>query len=183
MLKIVSLILKFALIQIRLHFAIVELSMEKSKSKSRRMSLKDALKTLGVSKDASIDDINHAFERKQADIQRKYSDQPERLVKDADVLYAAYTTVYESKGGPEDKMLALQVSGPDSMLNMFGINDVPHQSLKVQMQTQAQYKDGQLVRKESTKTEERIIDGKKEVKEYENGKLIKYTLDGKNMLK
>lgn len=156
-----------------------------SKSMSGRMASKEAFKILGLSRDASLNEINNAFKNKLADLERKYAEQPDRLVQEADTLYAAYRSAYLSKDGAnEDLMLPLSYSGPDSMLNMFGINDVPHQSLKVQMQSQAQYRDGQLVKAESSKTESFINkDGKRETKVYENGKLVRHTIDGKNMLK
>lgn len=156
-----------------------------SKSASERMQSREAFKILSLSRDASLNDINKAFKNKLADLERRYSEQPDRLVQEADVLYSAYRSAYLSKdGASEDLMLPLSYSGPDSMLNMFGINDVPHQSLKVQMQSQAQYKDGQLVKAESSKTESFINkDGKRETKSYENGKLVRHTIDGKNMLK
>lgn len=149
------------------------------------MATKEAFKHLGLSRDASLNDINNAFKTKLADLEKKYADQPDRLVQEADVLYTAYRTAYLSKdGASEDLMLPLSYSGPDSMLNVFGIHEVPHQSLKVQMQSQAQYRDGQLVKAESSKTESFINkDGKRETKVWENGKLIKHTIDGKNMLK
>lgn len=158
--------------------------MEKSRSRSGRMPLEKALKVLGLTKDSSIEEINRAFKSKLADYQRKYADQPDKLVQEGDILYSAYRSAYEAKGGSEEEMLQLELEGPDAMLNMFGIHEVPHQSLKVQMQSQAHYKDGQLVKKESSKTESFVnSDGKREIKVYENGKLIKHTIDGKNMLK
>lgn len=158
---------------------------EKSKTNSQRMSMRESLKLLGVSKNASIDEVNKAFQDKLNEVHRKHKDDLERLVPEADKLYNAYRTVYLSKdGAQEDQMLPLTLTGPDELLNAFGISDVPHQSLKVQMQSQAQYKDGKLVKKASNKTESFINkDGKRETKIYQDGKLIEHTIDGKNMLK
>lgn len=157
----------------------------KSKSSSNKMQTRDAFKVLGLPKDASTDEINHAFTEKLAEIQKRNADKPDKLIQEGDALYAAYRSAYLSKeGASEEQILPLTLTGPDSMLNMFGINDVQHTSMKVQMQTQAQYKDGQLVKKESNRTESYINkDGKRETKVFENGKLIKHTVDGKNMLK
>lgn len=157
---------------------------DKSKSDSNKMT-SNAFKILGVNRESSIDEINQVYQTKLADIQKRYADRPDELVQKADALYNAYRTAYLSKeGASQDQMLPLTITGPDAMLNMFGINDVPHSSLKVQMQSQAHYKDGQLVKKESNKTESFINkDGKRETKVYENGKLIKHTIDDKNMLK
>jgi len=159
-------------------------NMSKSSS-GAKMSTRDALKALGLSKEANVDEVNAAFQKKLSDLQKKYSDKPDKLVAEADTLYLAYRTAYRSRdGASEDQILPLTITGPDAMLNMFGIDEVPHQSLKVQMQSQAQYRDGQLVRKESSKTESFINkDGRRETKVYENGKLIKHTIDDKNMLK
>lgn len=158
--------------------------MNRSKSQSGKMALKDAFKILGLPRTASIDEINDSFKNKLNDIQNRYADRSDKLVHEADNLYAAYRSAYLSKdGASEDQMLPLTIVGPDTMLNMFGINELPHQSLRVQMQSQAQYKDGQLVKKESNKTESFINkDGKRETKVFENGKLIRHTIDGKDML-
>lgn len=154
-------------------------------SQSGRIPVKEAFKTLGIPRTATIDEINQSFKTKLADIQSRNTDKPDRLVQEADALYAAYRSAYLSKdGSAEDQMLPLTITGPDSMLNMFGITDLPHQSLKVQMSSQTQYKDGHLVKAESNKTETFVNkDGKKETRVYENGKLIKHTIDGKDMLK
>lgn len=158
---------------------------DKSKSNSQRMSLRDALKILGVSRSASIDEVNRAFTEKLNELHKKYKDELDRMVTESDKLYNAYRTVYMSKdGAQEDQMLPLTLTGPDELLNAFGINDVPHQSLRVQMQSQAQYKDGKLVKKASNKTEVFVNkDGKRETKVFQDGKLIEHTIDGKNMLK
>lgn len=157
---------------------------DKSKSSSAKMA-REGFRILGLARDASISEINHAFKNKLDDLQKKYADRPEKLIEEGDNLYAAYRAAYLSKeGATEDNILPLTLTGPDGMLNMFGIHDLPHQSMKVQMQAQAHYKDGQLVKKESTKTESYINkDGKRETKVFENGKLIQHTIDGKNMLK
>lgn len=149
------------------------------------MSARDAFKNLGLPQSASIEEINHSFKEKLNDLQKKHVDRPDELVQKADLLYAAYRVAFLSKeGANEDDMLPLTITGPDAMLNMFGINEVPHQSLKVKMQSQAHYKDGQLLKTQSSKTETFINkDGKRETKVYENGKLIKYTIGDKNMLK
>ena len=120
-----------------------------------------------------------------AEIQSKNTDKPDKLVAEADTLYQAYRAAFLSKdGAQEEQMLPLTITGPDTMLNMFGISDLPHQSLKVQMQSQAHYRDGQLIKKESNKTESFVNkDGKRETKVFENGKLIKHTIDGKDQLK
>lgn len=155
-----------------------------SKSGSGKMSVVKAFRTLGLQQSASINEINQAFKKKLEELQNKYADRPDKMVEEGDALYGAYTTAYLSKD-PEgqDKMLPLTMTGPDSLLNIFGIQEVPHQSLKVQMQSKAQYKDGQLVNKASTKTESFINkDGKRETKIYENGKLIKHTIDDKNVI-
>lgn len=161
------------------------LSKSNTKSKSGTMSSRNAFKLLGLSKDATFDEINQAFKEKSTAIERKYIDRPSRLVSEADTLYSAYRTAYMSKeGANEDHLLPLTVTGPDSLLNQFGIPDVTTTDLKVQLQSQAQYKDGQLVRKESSKTESFINkDGKRETKVYDNGKLIKHTIDDKDVLK
>ena len=149
------------------------------------MGLKDAFKILNLSRQASIEEINQSFKTKLADIQSRNVDKPDKLVQEADQLYQAYRAAFLSKeGAQEEQMLPLTITGPDTMLNMFGISDLPHQSLNVQMSSQAQYRDGQLVKKESNKTESFINkDGKRETKVFENGKLIKHTIDGKDMLK
>lgn len=149
------------------------------------MSSKNAFKALGLSREASFDEINQAFKEKSGAIERKYADRPDRLVSEADALYTAYRTAYMSKeGANEDNLLPLTVTGPDGLLNQFGIPEVTTSNLKVQLQSQAQYKDGQLVRKESTKTESFINkDGKRETKVFENNKLIKHTIDDKDVLK
>lgn len=161
--------------------------MDKSKSHSNsgKMATEKAFKVLGLTPSASIEEINQAFKTKLEDLQKKNSDKPDKLVQDADSLYAAYRTAFMSKDGAnEDDMLPLTITGPDALLNMFGITEVPHKSLKVQMQSQAHYKDGQLVKKASSKTESFINkDGKRETKVYENGKLVKHTIGDKNMLK
>lgn len=156
-----------------------------SKSQSGKMPLDEAFKQLALPRTAPTDEINQSFKTKLADLQTKYADRPDRLVQKADTLYAAYRAAFMSKeGASEEQMLPLTITGPDTMLNMFGISDLPHQSLKVQMQSQAQYRDGQLVKKESNKTESFInMEGKREVKVYENGKLVKHTVDGKDTLK
>lgn len=165
------------------HFAAV-MSFDKSRSNSGKMA-REGFRFLGLPRDASINEINHAFKTKLDELQKRYADRPDRLISEGDDLYAAYRAAYLSKdGASEDHMLPLTLTGPDGMLNMFGIHDLPHQSLKVQMQAQAHYKDGQLVKKESTKTESFVNrEGKRETKVFENGKLIQHTIDGKNMLK
>lgn len=149
------------------------------------MSTKEAFKMLGLLPTASIEEINQSFKTKLSRLQAKNRDKPEKLVQDADMLYGAYRSAYLSKdGASEDEMLPLTITGPETMLNMFGITDLPHTSLKVQMSSQAQYKDGQLVKQESNKQETFVNkDGKKETRVYENGKLVKHTIDGKDMLK
>ena len=149
------------------------------------MATDKAFKVLGLSRSASVDEINRVFTKKLNDVQMKNIDSPDQLIQEADQLYQAYRSAYLSKDGTsEDDILPLTITGPDSLLNMFGIDDLPQRSIKVQMQSQAQYKDGQLVKKESNKTESFINrDGKRETKVYENGKLIKHTIDGKDMLK
>lgn len=148
------------------------------------MSAKDAFKNLGLPQSATVDEINHSFKEKLNDLQKKNTDKPDELVQKADHLYASYRVAFLSKDGAnEDDMLPLTITGPDAMLNMFGINDVPHQSLKVKMQSQAHYKDGQLMKTQSSKTECFINkDGKKETKVYENGKLVKHTIGDKDVL-
>lgn len=148
------------------------------------MNVKDAFRVLGLPRTASIDEINQSFKTKLADIQARNSSQPDRLVQEADTLYSAYQSAYMSKdGASEGQMLPVTLTGPDSMLNVFGISDLPHQSLKVQMSSETKYKDGQLVRQESNKTETFLnSEGKRETRVYENGRLIKHTIDGKNML-
>lgn len=155
-----------------------------SMSQSGRMATRDAFKMLGLPRSATVDDINQTFKTKLSDIQTRNADKPDKLVQEADALYAAYRSAYLSKdNASEDQMLPLTITGPDTMLNMFGISDLPHQSLKVQMSSQAQYKDGQLVKQESNKQETFVNkDGKKETRVYENGKLVKHTIDGKDML-
>lgn len=155
------------------------------KSKSAKMSANKAFKSLGLSQSATIDEINEAFKTKLDELHAKYDDKPDKMVQEGDALYQAYRTAYLHKDPEgEDKMLPLTMTGSDTLLNMFGINEVPHQSLKVQMQSQASYKDGHLVKKASSRTESFINkDGKREIKVYENGKLIKHTIDDKNMLK
>lgn len=145
---------------------------------------REAFRLLGLPRNATTDEINHVFKVKLSDLQRKYTDRPDKLVQEADTLYQAYRTAYMSKeGAHEDQMLPLTLVGPDSMLNIFGISDLPHQSVKVQASSQAQYKDGQLIRKESNRTETFINrEGKRETKVYENDKLIKHTVDGKDVL-
>lgn len=148
------------------------------------MPVSEAFDILKLPQSSSLSEINSRFKSMLNDLQRKLASKPDQLVAEADNLYAAYRTAYMHKGGDEDNMLPLTLTGPDAMLNIFGINEVPHQSLKVQMQSAVQYKDGQLVKKESTKTESFINkDGKRETRVYENGRLIKHTIDGKNMLK
>lgn len=149
------------------------------------MATKDAFKLLGLSPSSSVEEINQSFTNKLAHLQSKYAQQPDQLVLESDRLYEAYRTAFLSKEGTsEEQILPLTITGPDAMLNFFGINDVPHQSMKMQMQSQAHYKDGQLVKKESSKTESFVNkDGKRETKVYENGKLVQHTIDGKNMLK
>lgn len=156
-----------------------------SRSSSANMSIKDAFKALGLNTNASIDEINHAFKSKLSEIQKRHAERPESLVVEADALYSNYRTAYMSRDGAnEDNILPLTITGPETLLNMFNIPDVQHQSIKVQMQSQAQYKDGKLLKNESSKTESFINkDGKREIKVYENGKLVKHTIDGKNMLK
>lgn len=153
--------------------------------RSSKISVDKAFKLLGLPRSASIDEINRTYKSKLDDIQKKYPDQPEKMVPEADQLYQAYRTAYMSKdGASEDDVLPLTITGPDTLLEMFGIADIPQRSMKVQMQSQAQYKDGQLIKKESNKTESFINkDGKRETKVWENGKLIRHTVDGKDMLK
>lgn len=148
------------------------------------MSAKKAFQFLGLPQTATIEEINNTFKSKLEDIQNKYADKPDKMVSEGDALYNAYRTAYLHRDPTgEDKMLPLTMTGSDAMLNLFGINDLPHQSLKVQMQSQAQYKDGQLVKKASSKTENFINkDGKREIKVWDNGKLIKHTIDGKDQL-
>lgn len=157
----------------------------KSKSSSQKMSLKSAFKTLGLSREASFDEINQAFKTKSSEIEKKFADRPDRLVAEADTLYTAYRIAYMSKeGADEDQLLPLTVTGSEGLLNQFGIPDVTCPNLNVQMQSQAHYKNGQLVKKESTKTESFINkDGKKETKVYENGKLIKHTIEGREVFR
>lgn len=149
------------------------------------MSLKEAQKMLGVSRNATIDEVNHAFTEKLNELHKRYKKELDQLVPEADKLYEAYRVAYMAvDGAREDKMLPLTLEGSDELLNVFGINEVPHQSMRVQMQSQAQYKDGKLVKKASNKTESFINkDGKRETKVYQDGKLIEYTIDGKNMLR
>lgn len=149
------------------------------------MGVDKAFKILGLPKSAALEEINDTYKTKLDDIQKRNANTPDKLVQEADQLYQAYRAAYMSKDGAiEDEMLPLTITGPDSLLEMFGIQDLPQRSIKVQMQSQAQYKDGQLVKKESNKTESFINkEGKRETKVYENGKLIKHTIDGKDMLK
>lgn len=158
---------------------------EGNKSSSGKMSVSKSFKALGLAQSASIDEINQAFKMKLDELQIKLKDKPDKMVHEGDALYQHYRTAYLSKDPEgEDRMLPLTMTGPDTLLNMFGISDVPHQSLKVQMQSQAHYKDGQLVKKASNKTESFINkDGKRETKVWENGKLIKHTIDDKSVLK
>lgn len=157
---------------------------DKTKSNSKKMSVPKAFKLLGLSENASVDEINKKFQERLTEVQTKYIEMPDRMVQEADQLYSAYRSAYLSKeDANEDAMLPLTLEGPDTMLNMFGINDLPHQSLKVSMQSQAHYRDGKLVTKASNKNESFINkDGKRETKVYENGKLVKHTIDGKDML-
>lgn len=161
------------------------MALTKSKSGSKKMETRKAFKILELPLSASPDEINQTFSRKLAVIQAKYEDRPDTLVQEADNLYAAYRSAFLSKEGTdENQVLPLTITGPDTLLNMFGISDIPHQSLQVQMHQQAKFEDGQLVKKESNRTESFINkDGKREVKVYENGKLVKHTIGGKNMLK
>lgn len=154
-------------------------------SKSGKISADKAFGTLGLPRSASTDEINRTFKSKLEEIQARNVDKPDVLVQEADQLYQSYRSAFLSKeGANEDDILPLTITGPDSLLNMFGIEDLPQRSIKVQMHSQAQYRDGQLVKKESNKTESFINkDGKREVKVYENGKLIKHTIDGRDMLK
>lgn len=159
--------------------------MKSSKSQSGKIGVDKAFKILGLPRSASTDEINRVFTSKLNDVQMKNIEKPDQLIQEADQLYQAYRSAYLSKeGNSEDDILPLTITGPDSLLNMFGIDDLPQRSIKVQMQSQAQYKDGQLVKKESNKTESFINrDGKRETKVYENGKLVKHTIDGRDMLK
>lgn len=154
-------------------------------SRSGKISVDKAFKALGLPRSASVDEINRSFKSKLEEIQTRHADKPDVLVQEADQLYQCYRSAFLSKEGTdEEDILPLTITGPDSLLNMFGIEDLPQRSIKVQMHSQAQYKDGQLVRKESNKTEAFINkDGKREVKVYENGKLVKHTIDGRDMLK
>lgn len=156
-----------------------------SKSQSERMATEKAFRILGLPRSASIDEINHTFKTKLSDLQTRHADKPDKLVAEADQLYSAYRAAFLSKeAANEDQMLPLTITGPETMLNMFGLTELPHQSLKVQMQSQAHYKDGQLVKKASNKTESFINkDGKRETKVYENGKMIKHTIDGVDQLR
>lgn len=159
--------------------------MKRSKSASSKISVERAFKILGLPRGASIDEITRTYKSKLEENQKKNANAPDKLVLEADQLYQAYRSAYLShEGAIEDEMLPLTITGPDTLLEMFGIQDMPQRSIKVQMQSQAQYKDGQLVKKESNKTESFINkDGKRETKVFENGKLIRHTIDGKDMLK
>jgi dsDNA-binding SOS-regulon protein len=158
--------------------------MKSRKSGSGKISVEKAFKLLGLPRSASIDEINRTYKSKLDEVQKKYADQLDKLVPEADQLYAAYRSAFMSKDGAnEDEMLPLTITGPDSLLEVFGIQDLPQRSMKVQLQQQAQYKDGQLIKKESNKTESYINrDGKRETKVWENGKLIRHTIDGKDVL-
>jgi hypothetical protein len=154
------------------------------KSTSGKISVEKAFKLLGLPRSASFEELNHVYKTKLEEIQKKHAGEPDKLVHDAEKLYSAYRTAYMSKeGAVEDEMLPLTITGPDSLLEMFGIQDIPQRSVKINIQSQAQYKDGQLVRKESNMREDFINkDGKREVKVYENGVLVKHTIDGKDVL-
>lgn len=155
------------------------------KSKSVSMSVRKAFQKLGLSENAIVEDINDSFKKKLEEIQSKYADKPDKMVAEGDALYSAYRTAYLHRDpNGEDKMLPLTMTGSDAMLNLFGVTDLPHQSLKVQMQSQAQYKDGKLVNENSSKSENFINhDGKREIKVWDNNKLVKHTIDGKDVLK
>lgn len=159
--------------------------MKSRRSSSGKISVDKAFKLLGLSRGASFDELNQAYKSKLEEIQRRNADAPDKLVPEADQLYQAYRTAYMSKeGADEDEMLPLTITGPDTLLEMFGIQDLPSRSMKVQMKHESQYRDGQLVKKESNRTETVINkDGKRETKVWENGKLVKHTIDGKDMLK
>lgn len=149
------------------------------------MSVRRAFQKLGLPENAIIEDINDSFKKKLEEIQSKYVDKPDKMVVEGDALYSAYRIAYLHRDpAGEDKMLPLTMTGSDAMLNMFGVSDLPHQSLKVQTQSQARYKDGKLLDKNSTRTENFINkDGKREIKVYDNNKLVKHTIDGKDMLR
>ena len=159
--------------------------MRSPKSNSGKISIEKAFRLLGLPRSASLDEISRTYKSSLEEIQKKYADQIDKMVPEADKLYHAYRTAYLSKeGAKEDDILPLTVTGPDSLLEMFGITDIPDRSMKIQMQSQSQYKDGQLIRNESNRTESVINkDGKREIKVFENGKLVKHTIDGKDMLK
>lgn len=147
---------------------------------------REAFRALGLPRNATIDEINHVFKVKLSDLQRKHSNQPDRLVHEAENLYHAYRSAFIARDSSrEPEMLPLTLSGPDSMLNLFGLAgtaELAHQSYKLQSSSQAQYRDGQLIRKESNRTESFINrDGKRETKVYENDRLIKHTIDGKDV--
>lgn len=148
---------------------------------------KNAHKILGVSKNCTVEELDLAYRAKLSEVQTKNFDNPEKLVQEADNLYAAYRSAYLSiHGANEDNMLPLTIEGPDSMLSAFGIKDLAdgHANIQVQMHSQAQYKDGKLIKKESNRNENFLNkDGKREIKTYENGKLVRHTIDGKDVLK
>lgn len=149
---------------------------------------REASRVLGLPRNATLDEINHVYKVKLADLQRKYSNQADKLVHEAEGLYHAYRSAYLSRDNAhESEMLPLTLSGPDSILNLFGVPtgaaELTGQSYKLHSSSQAQYRDGQLVRKESNRTESFINrDGKRETKVYENDRLIKHTIDGRDVL-
>lgn len=149
------------------------------------MSVRKAFQKLGLPDSATTDEINASFKKKQDDIQSRYADKPDKMVAEGDALYSAYRIAYLHRDpAGEDRMMPLTMTGSEAMLNLFGVNDFPQQSLKVQTQSRAQYKDGKLIDKNSSRTENFInADGKREIKVFENNKLIKHTIDGKDMLK
>lgn len=155
----------------------------KSRSNSGKMIARDAFKRLNLPSSASIEEINKTFKAKLDALQKKYADKPDKLVQEADALYSAYRSAYISKDGPEEGMLPLTITGPDAMLSIFGIGEVPHDAFKVRKQSQAVYRNGELVENASSQSESFINkDGKKETKVYKDGKLVKHTIGDKNQL-
>lgn len=152
------------------------------KSSSAKISVDKAFKILGLPRSASTDEINRTYKSKLEELQKKHADHLDKLVPEADELYNAYKSAFLSKeGNNEEDALPLTITGPDSLLEMFGIQDLPQHSMKVQMQQQVHYKDGQLVKKQSNRTESFLTkDGKRETKVFVDGKLVKRTIDGKD---
>ena len=158
---------------------------------------RDPFELLGVTKEATVDEINAAFKRRLSETQKTYMDKPEKMVQESDQIYQAYRTVYMMKeGAKEDQMLPMQVTTPgtetNELMKMFlpimqmtdlDVSNAKNANVQIQMQQQTQYRDGQLVNKRESRTEQFVNrDGKREIKIWKDGKLIKHTIDGKSVL-